>query len=311
MRVVRLALDQTGGLVLGLVIGAVLFFGGFFAATRVMDTGATHGGSPNIHACVSAYTNNARIMLPGQPPICNFGEYLVEWAGPGAVDVLDARLTALENQVPDCLSDVGGDAVFSGCNVEINNGVGTTSTANGSGNLIVGYNANSQNYARSGSHNVVVGDDHGYSQYGGIVAGLANQILGPWSTVTGGQNNSATKLASSVSGGQNNTASGGASSVSGGQSNQATHANASVSGGNQNTAGAGNASVTGGTNNTASGTNSSVNGGLNNQALNGNSTVSGGNTNIAQHNNATVAGGMNRVTPVANGWVIGPFNGPS
>ena len=341
MRIARLAVDQTGGLILGLVIGGLLFFGGFLAARSMMDATATHDPSGNIHVCVSKFTAQARFMRPGQPPSCASTEYLMEWAGPGATGDLEARVEALENQVPDCLADDSGDAVFSGCNVYIVNGLGATNTVNGTGNLIVGYNANSQTYARTGSHNVVVGDDHGYSSFGGFVAGLANQILGPSASVSGGQNNQATKIASSVSGGQNNladggassvsggqnnqataasssvsggqsnTASGGASSVTGGQNNQATNANASVNGGRNNIAGGGNSSVNGGQNNQATAANSTVNGGTGNMATAGNATVSGGNTNTANNNNATVGGGANRTTATPNGWTAGGLNQPN
>jgi hypothetical protein len=174
----------------------------------------------------------------------------------------EARVTALEVQVPDCMSDIGGHAVFSGCNDEINNGLDTTDSTIGYGNLMVGYNTNTQTYARTGSHNVVIGNDHGYSSYGGIVAGFANQILGAWSTVTGGQDNIANSVYSTGSGGQHNQANGSAASVSGGQNNQATNANASVSGGNTNIAN-NNSTVSGGQNRTSTSANDWTGGGLN------------------------------------------------
>ncbi len=341
MRVAKLAVDQTGGLILGLVIGAVLFFGGFILATQVMDAGATHDANDNIHACINRYTTQARIMTPGQAPNCTPYETLVEWAASGTVIDIEARVTALEAQVPDCMSDIGGDAVFSGCNVQIVNGTGSTNTTNSKGNLIVGYNENPLNNPQTGSHNIVVGLDHTFTAYGGFIAGFPNTLSNDFASVTGGTGNTASGLRStvsggngntasgvessvsgglsnvananqsSVSGGQSNIASGGASSVSGGQNNQATNANASVSGGNMNTASGGNSSVTGGQMNTASGTNAAVNGGVSNQAQNGNSTVSGGNTNIANNNNSTVSGGQNRTSTSANDWTGGGLNQPN
>src|SRR5207244_9575129 len=70
---------------------------------------------------------------------------------------------------------------FSGINVQIVSGSGTTDAAvNGKGNLIVGYNANTGAHARTGSHNLVVGDEHTYISYGGLVAGFHNTVTAPF-----------------------------------------------------------------------------------------------------------------------------------
>ena len=168
-------------------------------------------------------------------------------------------------------------ARFTGVNVQVVNGVDQT-TLNGLGNLIVGYNAE---YVRSsyfcsdgaydnqtdcesngsywwgsfksGSHNLVVGSGHSYSQYGGVVFGERNVINGPYATVSGGYNNTARGWFSSVSGGIGNTASGKYSSVSGGYYNTASGKYSSVSGGDNNTAGGRASSVSGGFNRSASG----------------------------------------------------------
>src|SRR5262249_56006823 len=56
------------------------------------------------------------------------------------------------------------EVIFTNCNVHIRNGSGNTFTANGLGNLIIGYNENkSPALDRSGSHNVVIGPYHSYS----------------------------------------------------------------------------------------------------------------------------------------------------
>ena len=49
-------------------------------------------------------------------------------------------------------------------------------TGDRAGNIIVGYNENTNNYTRGGSHNIVVGADHNYTSYSGIVSGHANQL---------------------------------------------------------------------------------------------------------------------------------------
>jgi hypothetical protein len=81
--------------------------------------------------------------------------------------------------------------VFEGCNVHIRNGFGATNTNNSFGNLIIGYNLADARDVKDGSHNIVVGDFHTYSSFGGVVFGHDNRALGPYATVLGGHNNKA------------------------------------------------------------------------------------------------------------------------
>lgn len=144
---------------------------------------------------------------------------------------LQSDVTALQSDVADLeallasmsLETVDGQRTvrFTDVNVQIVDGSGNTfGDVNGRGNLIVGYNENLSD-TRTGSHNLVVGDRHSYSSYGGLVAGTNNTISGEWSSVSGGAGNTASGLYSSVSGGGVNTAGGDASSVSGGVSGSA------------------------------------------------------------------------------------------
>lgn len=87
-------------------------------------------------------------------------------------------LDAVGERVPTIL--------FKGVNVQIVNGVGTMQSTNGRGNLIVGYQVENPLIQRTGSHNLIVGEDHTYASYGGIASGEANQLLGPNSTALGG-----------------------------------------------------------------------------------------------------------------------------
>jgi TolA-binding protein len=126
----------------------------------------------------------------------------------------------------------GNNVVFNGVNVHVRNGQGSTTTVNGLGNLIVGYDeTRATGNDKSGSHNIVLGRRNNYTQYGGLVAGSMNEISAPFATVTGGSSNIASGGGSSISGGSNNTAEGDSSSVSGGFGNTASGANSSVSGG--------------------------------------------------------------------------------
>ncbi|MEE4378952.1 MAG: hypothetical protein V2J55_15780, partial [Candidatus Competibacteraceae bacterium] len=153
---------------------------------------------------------------------------------------------------------------------------GATDTTNGVGNLIVGYDeadsgsdhCSNGEYAdeascegagelwdalqKTGSHNLVIGPDHSYPQFGGLVAGERNIINGFFSSVSGGLENTASGKLSSVSGGENNTASGVLSSVSGGLDNTASSDSSSVSGGENNTASGFTSSVSGGADREAS-----------------------------------------------------------
>ncbi len=137
--------------------------------------------------------------------------------------------------------------VFTGVNVQIVSGSGATDgPVNGAGNLIVGYDKGTLGQTRTGSHNLVVGDEHEYTSYGGFVAGLTNTVSGPSASVTGGYENVASGMSACVIGGHANTASGLYASVSGGLYNIASGADASVSGGALNTASGLYASVSGG-----------------------------------------------------------------
>jgi hypothetical protein len=130
-------------------------------------------------------------------------------------------------------SGVGGKPTiqFSGVNVQIVNGEGSTGTTNGAGNLVIGYDANSGGHEQTGSHNLVLGKEQTFTSFGGIVAGAFNTISGEFASVTGGEENSATAFMSSVSGGAENGASGAWSSISGGVANVTTAPSSSVSGG--------------------------------------------------------------------------------
>ncbi len=230
---------------------------------------------------------------------------------------------------------IGPNGVYiDGANLYVRNGSGSTSsTVNGLGNVIIGYDeARSSGSDKTGSHNLVVGRNHNYTSSEGIVAGYNNTISASGAVVTGGLYNTASAMHSSVCGGSNSTASGWASSITGGQYNTASGLYASVSGGEYNEA-SGDFSFVGGGGSTdaASGNKafanySAVLGGFQNQAgdvpsgnhsFGAHSTVSGGSYNIARGNDSTVSGGSNNVVTTssyggsvsggANNWVYGNY----
>ncbi|HRE59057.1 MAG TPA: hypothetical protein PLW09_14675, partial [Candidatus Kapabacteria bacterium] len=143
---------------------------------------------------------------------------------------------------------------------------------------------------------------------------------GIFSTIAGGQNNTASDLESTVSGGNTNTASGINSTVGGGYLNTASNGYATIGGGSGNTASGDGSTISGGGNNTASGLISSIGGGDNNtasasysvvsggrqnQATDETATVGGGNTNIASGVSSTISGGQDNNTAGAHSTIAG------
>jgi hypothetical protein len=117
------------------------------------------------------------------------------------------------------------DILFEGCNVHIRDGMGTTESQNGLGNLIVGYNEphpDARRVLRTGSHNLIVGPRHEYTSFGGFVAGQENTVSGWFASIPGGTDNVDSDIGATVSGGAFNVASGQFSTVSGGEHKTAT-----------------------------------------------------------------------------------------
>ncbi len=104
----------------------------------------------------------------------------------------------------------GPHVIFSGVNLHVRNGMGQTGSVNGLGNLIVDYNETMvvvPRRDRSGSHNLVIGPEHSFSSYGGLIAGYWNAVSGRYATVSGGAYNTASANQASVSGGRSHEAS--------------------------------------------------------------------------------------------------------
>jgi hypothetical protein len=231
---------------------------------------------------------------------------------------LEQRVAVLEKLLKH-FSREGTEIFITGANLHLVNGLGSTNCfdakfnpipncPNGLGNLIVGYNEPRPpdvETIRTGSHNVVVGPEHNFSRFGGLVVGAFNEISGDFASISGGQDNTASGLAASVSGGQGNTANGEIAAVSGGAGNTASGSRSWASGGAHNTASGAGASVSGGILNTANRDRSSVNGGNSNTASGIDSSVSGGQGNTAGGDFSSVSGGRNRTAEGDFNWVAG------
>ena len=133
----------------------------------------------------------------------------------GRVSALERTLTHVRS-----MTGAGGlpEVVITGANLRLVNGLRATATTNALGNLLVGYNEpREEDNVRTGSHNVVVGQGHNFSSFGGLVVGRENEIRGAFAAVSGGFANTAHGSAALVSGGDGNTASGHSAVISGGR----------------------------------------------------------------------------------------------
>jgi hypothetical protein len=221
---------------------------------------------------------------------------------------LQNQIAALQNKL-QYVTVNGTDMIISGANLHIVNGLGSTATINGLGNLIVGYNElRGSGDDRTGSHNIVAGSRHNYSSYGGLIVGTGNTISSPYSSVSGGTGNTASGDYSSVSGGRNNDASGVESAVSGGFSNIASGTRSAVSGGESNLSNGQASSVTGGISNEASGLYASVSGGSNNTAVGEAAWAGGGGGNMASNDYSAVSGGSDNTADGFLSVVCGGIN---
>jgi hypothetical protein len=191
------------------------------------------------------------------------------------------------------------------------NAAGHSFIGGGNGNTISNGSGIGENVIVGGSTNSISG---GAGQIRSVIAGgLSNQILSSYSTVSGGQSNTAsTNTHATVVGGQSNTASG-AHSVAGGISNVASGAR-STAFGNTNTASGQESLVAGFQNNVsgprsfASGYNNTVSGAGHSIAVGWSNTVSGESCGVIGDNSSasgassfainktTNAGGQNSFT---------------
>ena len=246
-------------------------------------------------------------------------DYLPEFANlEGRIDALAAVIGSWEdekgtdlaefvarideaNALLDSVAVDGSDVVFSGVNVHVRSGTGKTDDEGkltGLGNLIVGYNVEGGGEAddRTGSHNIVVGDYHTYSGYGGIVTGSDNAISSNNNAVLGGYQNSATGSSAAVFGGNDNVAGGSSDVVLGGYESETAEEN-------------GHNTVVGGRGNYANGIAPTVVGGYLNSATEQWATVLGGRSNQATGQAAVTVGGRNGLASGASSTVVGGEGG--
>src|SRR5215217_4509612 len=152
---------------------------------------------------------------------------------------------------------------FKGANVQLINGAGSTTSKNGTGNLVLGYNE--QAGTQSGSHSLLVGYGHTLTGSGALVSGFDNKASGDVSTVVGGAHSSAPGFGSLVGGGWYQSA-GEFGTALGGRNNKATGYFDLALGGENNSAKGGASTTVGGLYNAAAGHYSVAAAGCNNLA---------------------------------------------
>jgi hypothetical protein len=244
-------------------------------------------------SCLLVEVGSAAAVTPGWECVPATAGKAVVSGGAGATPSCVTGTTAV--LAPTYVSSgVGAKPTvqFASVNVQIVNGSGSTSTINGRGNLVVGYDENPSGRAQTGSHDLVLGERNAWSGYSELLAGYANAASGPYSSVLGASN-SASGTYAAVTGGEGNAAKGTGGTVGGGLHNTASSSFTNVTGGCSNLAGAGTVSVNATCANASARVNwfGSVSGGVGNQASALGSTVSGGQTNLASGVGASASGG--------------------
>jgi len=126
---------------------------------------------------------------------------------------------------------------------------------------------------------------------GGGQSGNINRVTGSYSTIAGGEGNSASSDRAFVGGGQNNTASSSFTTVGGGWANNANGPYNIVGGGSNNTASGQYAFIGGGSHNTNDGNTTSIAGGADNTIQADYATIAGGLGNEVMSDFGTIAGG--------------------
>ncbi|VAW48230.1 hypothetical protein MNBD_GAMMA03-1463 [hydrothermal vent metagenome] len=302
---------------------------------------AMFGVSPDIwvELIVNGETQSPMQKISMSPYAVNSlsldGREASEYALSTQITALINRINELENKT-QFIDVVGTDMKITGANLNILSGSGATDGAiNGLGNLVVGYNEPivGVETLRSGSHNIIVGSEHSYSNYGGLVAGQKNTISGSFSSVTGGESNKSIGERSSITGGTYNIARGLYSVVVGGGNSTVIDGNEAyadysvVVGGYRNITGDGvdanigihsviiaghkndtkgdAAVVVGGLQNHANGSRGVVSGGRDNNANGSYSSISGGIDNSANGASSSISGGSNRAVSGGGDWRAG------
>jgi hypothetical protein len=191
------------------------------------------------------------------------------------IDALQASLAARQAQVAALEALLVGvtrgidpvthidTIVLSGANLEIVNGTGVTDAANGAGNLVIGYNTGTSG-EKTGSHFLLVGDQHRFTTTSGIASGTEHVVEGDVAAFLGGANQVVQfAYAAGAAGGVVHAVLGDHGFVGGGVSQAADGEASFVGGGDDNASQEDQAGIAGGYNHRGQGERSFVGGGSN------------------------------------------------
>jgi hypothetical protein len=286
-------MSRSAAAIVAVVVWFGVFAGGAFAASVSLCVPSTAGQSVSSGACSGS---GSTVALP-------------------ASSADQQTLISILPHITFSSSGVGGKPTvkFTGVNLQLVDGAGSTSSVNGTGNLVLGYDENPAARAQTGSHDLVLGQRQSFTGYSEVLNGYNDTASGAYASVFGvndtasgsyasvlGVNNTASGAYATVSGGDFNVAKTTAASVSGGLRNTAAGSFTSVAGGCSNIAGPGTVSINTNCTNTTSFPNgfASVTGGAGNQATGINSSVTGGVQNGAQDPFASITGGCGNLVCV-------------
>ncbi|HVN60807.1 MAG TPA: hypothetical protein VMT59_06065, partial [Gaiellaceae bacterium] len=170
---------------------SVLATGGVVVALALIGGGAAYGkglnGSPSATVTMCADKHDGEISLAGERG-CGRGESEIQLATAAGLNALTARVTSLESSVATLQTQVATlqsqnsalqvllagvsrpsptTILFKGVNLQLVDGLGSTTTQNGTGNLIIGYDEGAT--TTTGSHYLVLGTGNSYSSWAAIV----------------------------------------------------------------------------------------------------------------------------------------------
>jgi hypothetical protein len=274
-------------------LAAAVWGGGALASSNTDPSGLA----------VCASNSGALTAVPAGTTACNKNQTEYDLVTSDTVASLTSQVTTLEGEVSTLQGNVSAlqtlltgvtrpDAntlQFSGMNLQVVNGTGQTDgTPNGLGNLILGYNLGPA-AGKTGSHDLVIGDNNTYNSTSGIVSGINNTLSGKYALASG-YANTASGFGSFASG-ENNTA-GSEDSFATGNKDTASGFDSFASG-EQNTA-SGPSSFANGIVNTASGFDSFASG--DGTTASGFDSFANGELNTASGSDSFVAGGSQEPT---------------
>ena len=272
-----------------------------------------------ILTCIALAAAPASSLAQSRPSIADLQAQIATMQAALATDTVPGLASYLS---VDATNPAQPAVRVSGANLHVVNGLGATATINGVGNLIIGYDRPrpagsgddfftcSRRWQRfqagclgtggvwalnhkTGSHNLIVGDDHNYAVWGSILSGYRNHAGADGTVLMGGSFNWAAGDQDSIFGGSSNVVEGYNSVVAGGFSNRMLLGSYSgIYGGSDNTVYSHYSVVLGGYGNLSQGHTTTITGGLNNDATGNFATVSGGANRSAFGHLDWVAGGL-------------------